>query len=168
MVHLYRKFTQATVPRSHFLQHTKCQSNRLGRAANDPLVFISTEKAPTMAFSWHPQMDLRDRLPAASSGTILLLSLGYQRQKWPKLKLILTFSNILVCCCCSGWPGLPELPQRRRPKEHSPSFRALPANKTSSPRVGADWKHLLVLSQLRHYYTKTLRHLRQLRHYYTN
>ena len=85
----------------------------------------------------HPQMDLRDRLPAASSGAIPLLSLGYQRHKWPKLKLILTFSIILICCCCSGWPGLPELLSlRSRPKEHIPSFWALPANKTSSPRVG--------------------------------
>ena len=68
-----------------------------------------------------------------------MLSFGYQRHMWPKLKLILTFSNILVCCCCSCWPWLPEPPSlRSRPKEHSPSFRALPANKTSSLRVGAD------------------------------
>ena len=84
----------------------------------------------------HPQMDLRDSLPASSSGAIPMFSLGYQSHNWPKLKLILNFSNILVCCCCSGWLGLPEPPSMRsRPKEHSLSFRALPANKTSPPRV---------------------------------
>ena len=80
----------------------------------------------------HSSSRRRVGLPAASSGAIPLLSLGYQRHKWPKLKLILAFSNILVCCCCSSWPGLPEPPSlRSKPKEHSQSFRALPANKTS-------------------------------------
>ena len=49
---------------------------------------------------------------------------------WTKL-------NILVCCCCSSWPGLPEPPSlRSRSKQHSQSFRALPASKTSSVRTG--------------------------------
>ena len=77
----------------------------------------------------HPAMDSRDSLPAASSGVFL----GYQRHKCPKLKLISAFSNILV------WPEMPEQPSlRSKHKEHSHSFRALPANKTSSPRVGAE------------------------------
>ena len=67
------------------------------------------------------QIDSRDSLPAASSVAIQMLS---QRHKWPKLKLILTLSNILL---------------RSKPKEHSQSFWAMPAtgNNTSSPRVGA-------------------------------
>ena len=45
---------------------------------------------------------------------------------WTKL-------NILVCCCCSSWPGLPEPPSlRSRSKQRSHSFRALPASKTLS------------------------------------
>ena len=78
----------------------------------------------------HPAMDSRDSLPAASSE----VSLGYQRHKYPKLKLISAFSNILVC-----WSELPEQPSlRSKHKEHSHSFRALPAHQTSSPRVGAE------------------------------
>ena len=43
--------------------------------------------------------------------------------------------TILVCCCCSSWHGMPEPPSlRSKPKEQS--FRALPANKTLSLRMG--------------------------------
>ena len=82
-------------------------------------------------FSIHPLSGRRHSLPAASSGAIPMLSLGYQRHKWPKLKLILTFS-----VCCRSWPGLPEPPSlRSRSKQRSHSFRALPASKTSSVRT---------------------------------
>ena len=44
----------------------------------------------------HIRLDLRDSCIKASALAVPLLSLVYQRHKWPKLKLILTFSNV-VC-----------------------------------------------------------------------
>ena len=56
----------------------------------------------------------------------------------PPLLRLWTKLNILVCCCRSSWPGLPEPPSlRSRPKQHSHSFRALQASKTSSVRMCA-------------------------------
>ena len=47
------------------------------------------------------------------------------------------FRTILVCCCCSSWPGLPEPPSlRSKTKQRSQCFRALPACENSPPFTG--------------------------------
>ena len=63
------------------------------------------------------------------SSAFLWFSAPQPLRLWTKL-------NILVCYCCSSWPGLPEPPSlRSRSKQRSHSFRALPASKSSSVRM---------------------------------
>ena len=77
-----------------------------------------------------------DELEASPAGSCSddysLAFLWFSAPPPPKLR------TILVCYCCSNWPGLPEPPSlRSKTKRRSQCFRALPANENSPPFTGA-------------------------------
>ena len=76
--------------------------------------YAVNERAKVLVLVCHPQANSRDGCLTASSVAIQMLSLGYQRHKWPKLKLILcyrykdcgTLSNtplLVTGVGCDGW-----------------------------------------------------------------